>query len=93
MISDDSITQAVQPAVLGYINGIQGGGYINENVLRKRVTEAMSTVLPEEDITRLVFGYTIDGTVVAPPAGEQEIKGNDEGYFVTNVASISVVRG
>jgi hypothetical protein len=41
----------------------------------------------------LVFGYTIDGAVVAPPAGEQEIKGNDEGYFVTNVAAISVVRG
>ncbi|MBJ9963696.1 baseplate J/gp47 family protein [Burkholderia seminalis] len=93
VISDDSVTQAVQPAVLGYINGIQGGGYINENVLRKRVTNAMATVLPEEDITRLVFGYSIDGATVAPPAGEQEIKGNDEGYFVTNVASISVVRG
>lgn len=93
VISDDAVTQVVQPAVLAYINGIQGGGYINENVLRKRVTDAMSTVLPEEDITRLVFGYTIDGAVVAPPAGEQEIKGNDEGYFVTNVAAISVVRG
>ncbi|HHT8991156.1 TPA: baseplate J/gp47 family protein [Burkholderia cenocepacia] len=93
VVSDDSILQVVQPAVLAYINSLQVGGYINENVLRKRVTDAMATVIPEEDVTRLVFGYTIDGVPTAPAAGEQEIRGNAEGYFVTNVSAISVVRG
>lgn len=93
VVSDDSITQAVQPAVLNYINNIPAGGYINENTLRRRVTDAMGTVLPEEDVTRLVFGYTIDGQPAAPAAGEQEISGNPEGYFMTSVGAISVVRG
>ncbi|MBR8264982.1 baseplate J/gp47 family protein [Burkholderia cenocepacia] len=93
VINNDAIAQTIQPAVLNYINGILVGGYINENTLRKRVTDAMATVIPEEDITRLVFGYTINGQPVAPASGEQEIRGNAEGYFVTSVAAISVVRG
>ncbi|MGG2044784.1 baseplate J/gp47 family protein [Burkholderia gladioli] len=93
VISDDSVVQVIQPAVLGYINGINGGGVINENVLRGLVMNALSTIIPAQDITRLVFGYTIDGNTVAPPAGEQEISGLDEGFFVTTVANISVIRG
>lgn len=70
VISDDVVMQVVQFVVLVYINGIQGGGYINENVLCKCVIDVMFMVFFEEDIMWLVFGYIIDGVVVVLFVGE-----------------------
>ncbi|MCO4880230.1 hypothetical protein [Paraburkholderia caribensis] len=93
LIDDDAVSVAISPVVVSYINGLTTGKPINTFSLDAKVQAAVSSIIPVEYLSRLVYGVTIDGVVATPAIGTGLIYGDPESYFVTDNTQVVVVRG
>jgi len=87
------VTAAVQPAMVAYINSITVGQSISLLQLQDAFITAVSSFIPESDISKLQFVVTINGTIVSPATGSVLIAGDPESYFFTATADIAVNQG
>lgn len=92
-VSQAIVIALVQPAMVAYINSIVVGQPISTLQLQDVFITAVAGSIPEKAISKLQFIVTIDGSVVAPPAGGVLIAGDPESFFFTETADIAVVQG
>lgn len=94
-ISDSAVAQLGSPAIVNYINSIAVGQPINIFVMQSLFTEAISSVIPPEQLDRMVFSVIVDGVAAPPNVGTQIIPGDPESYFFTNASGtqITIIRG
>lgn len=92
-VSDAIVIALVQPAMVDYINSITVGQPISTLKLQDVFITAVQASIPEAAISKLQFVVTIDGDVVAPPAGGVLIAGDPEAFFFSVASDISIVQG
>lgn len=81
------------PAIQTYINTVAVGRPIIVYELESTFSEAISSVLPPEFLTRMVFTVYINGILTSALPGTGEILGDPESYFFCADGAISVVQG
>ena len=55
--------------------------------------QAISSIIPPTLLSRMVFTVAINGVDVSPESGTGLIVGDPEGYFETNIQSITITQG
>lgn len=92
-VSAGAIAQLAQPALIDAINGTFVGQPLNLLVLEHAFHNAVSSVLPAQFITRLVFSVSINGVGAAPIPGTNIINGDPESYFFADSTTVQVNQG
>jgi len=92
-VNTASIAQLGAPAVAAYINGITVGQPINEFELIAAFQAAIVTVLNPAYLTRVIPTVSINGISTPPQAGTGIVAGDQESYFSTSAAAISIAQG
>ena len=91
-ISPAAIAQAGQPAIVDYINNLVVGQPLNLLEVQLVFQEAISSILPSQQLTTLTFSVTVNGIATSPEAGTSVIPGDIESYFYATAANISIVQ-
>jgi hypothetical protein len=92
-VSGTAVTQAAQPAIAAYVNGIVVGQPINVFQLENAFKDSVASILDPNLITRMVFGVTINGVPTVPVAGTGIIQGDPESYFLSSASAITIIQG
>lgn len=87
------VNQLASTAIQNYINGIQVGQPINVFAMEDAFQQAVSSVLPIANLTRLLFSVTVNGSPVTPTSGTGIITSDLESYFAISASGVSVVQG
>lgn len=93
MISAAAVAQLASQAIMNYINSISVGKPINEFELGYAFQQAISSIIPVELLTRLIFTVSINGVGASPVAGTGIILSDPESYFYTTSTAIAVNQG
>ena len=90
-VSPAAVAQLGNPAVVGYINGLNAGtDPINIVNLQGIFVMAVSSILPPQFIDVLTVQVSIDGIGVVPETGTNVIYGDQFSYFYTTPASVVI---
>lgn len=92
-ISNEAIQAAVAPALVNYVNAIGVGQPINLFVLQSIFQQAVASILPAQNLIRMVFTVDINGVMVPPQSGTGEIFGDPESYFLMTVNNVTCAQG
>jgi hypothetical protein len=94
-INNSAVAQLAAPAVAAVINAISVGQPINVYDLESAFRDAVSPILPNALLTRMLFEVSINGIGTAPVSGTGTINGDPESYFLTDSlgGDITVQRG
>jgi hypothetical protein len=87
------VDQLGSTAIQNYINGIMVGQPINVFAMEDAFQQAVASVLPIPNLTRLVFAVTINGNPVSPTTGTGIIASDSESYFSISASGVSVTQG
>lgn len=93
-VSDTAVAQAVQPAIVNYINNLPVGvSAINLLSLTDEFIDAVENpnILPTEHITVMDWVISFDGQQQFPLPGTQVIYGDPNSYFFTDISQIEVI--
>ena len=93
IVSNDSVISVGQAAIALYINGIYAGEPINLYELQYYFQNAVSALIPYQNLTRMVFTVYIDGVEVEAETGTGIIQGDAQSYLYTTNANITITRG
>jgi hypothetical protein len=93
LISPSSVSQLATPAIVNYINSIVVGQPISTYELQEVFQNAISSILPINQISKIDYAVQINGVNSYPISGTFLIYGDPESYFITNSSLISVVQG
>lgn len=93
LISQSAISQLATPAIVNYINSIPVGQPINIFVLNTTFQIAVASLIPAQQLTRLVWSISINGIGSPPLTGTGEIVGDPESFFFTSAANVNVNQG
>ena len=88
-----SVNQLAAPALQSYINSISVGQPINLLEMNAVFQDAVASVLPSNNITKLQYVVTINGVAAAPPAGSSAIASDPESYFFCSATGVTVAQG
>lgn len=88
-----SVNQLAAPALQSYINSISVGQPINLLEMNAVFQDAVASVLPSNNITKLQYVVTINGVASAPPAGSSAIASDPESYFFCSATGVVVAQG
>lgn len=92
-VSPTTVAQFAQPALAAYINSLPTGAPINEGELASVFYAAITSVLAQNLVTKLVFSITINGVLTPPVSGELIVVGDPESFWSCPASSINVVQG
>ncbi len=92
-VNPSSVSQLATPALVTYINSIYVGQPINVFEMNTVFQAAVASVIPSQNLTRLIFAVSINGIGVSPVSGTGEILGDPESYFYTDATEIVVSQG
>lgn len=94
-VSDAGVAQAAAPALAAYVNGIDVGQPLNLFSLESVFRTAVSTLIPVELLTRMIFAVDINGVSTAPDMGTGVIPSDPESYFSTDPlgANMTITQG
>lgn len=87
------VNQLASTAIQNYINGITVGQPINVFAMEDAFQQAVSSVLPIANLTRMVFAVTINGNPVSPATGTGLIASDPESYMSISASGVSVAQG
>ena len=91
--SQAAVTQLGQPAIINYINSLYVGQPINIFAMQLAFQDAVSSIVSNDQLSRMVVNVTINGSSVTPTTGTGLIYGDVEGYFYTTAASVVIQQG
>ncbi len=92
-VSNATIANAAQPALVAYVNTLPVGQPMNLFELNATFQNAVAPIVPLALLTRLVFAVSINGIGVAPQTGTGIIAGDPESYFVVTAAGVIISQG
>jgi hypothetical protein len=92
-VSPDAVAQLGVPAITNYINSIPVGAPINLFELQEVFQVAVSSLIPIQYLTRMVFTVSINGISTPVEAGTGIIAGDPESYFLCNAAAVTITQG
>ncbi len=81
------------PAIQAYVNTVAVGAPIIVYEMEGAFSTAVSSVLPPDFLTRMVFQVYINGILTPVLPGTGEVLGDPESYFFAADGSINVVQG
>jgi len=93
VISDATISLLGSQALTAYINGLAVGYAINLFELQTVFIDAVSSAIPPQFLSRLIFDVYIDSVLTPPVSGTGLVEGDPEGYFLTDAIAIVIARG
>jgi hypothetical protein len=93
IVSSTAVAQLGAPAIANYINNISVGQPINVFEMQTVFQEAVSSIIPPQQLSKMVFTVTIDGVITAPISGTEVVYGDPESYFTINSALITIAQG
>lgn len=93
LVSPAAVQQLGAPALANYINSISVGQPINVFEMQAVFQEAVASVIPTTQLTRMVFTVSINGTSTPPLSGTGIIEGDPESYFYTTTTNIDIDQG
>lgn len=88
-VNPTAVAQAVQPAIVAYVNSVTVGQPMNLLQLKDAFISALPTSIPEASISSLLFSVYINGVLTAPVG--TLISGDPESFFFATNAGITVV--
>lgn len=91
-ISQASVAQLANPAIVSYVNSIVVGQPINVYVLQSTFQAAVASILTPNLLTTLDFAVSINGVGVSPSPGTGIIVGDPESYFFTTSDRVTVAQ-
>lgn len=92
-VSQIAVANAVQPALVSYVNALPVGQPMNLFELQATFQASVANIVPLALLTRMVFAVSINGIGVAPETGTGIIAGDPESYFTTTAAGVVVNQG
>lgn len=92
LVLNSTVQAAGAPAIVAYINGLSIGLPINLIELQTVTAEAISALVPIEQLSKLTFLVSINGVLVPPATGTTTIYGDPEGYFFMDTTTITFTR-
>ena len=92
-ISSTAVAQLAQPALTSYVNAISAGQPMNLFQMQEVFQQAVSSIVPTNLLTRLIFSVSINGISTAPATGTGIIAGDPESYFFALSNNIVVNQG
>jgi hypothetical protein len=87
------VNQLGSTAIQNYINSIIVGQPINIFAMEAAFQQAVASVLPTSNLTRIVFAVTINGSAVSPATGTGVIASDPESYMFVSPSGVSVLQG
>lgn len=93
LVAPGAVAQLGAPALVAYVNSIVVGQPINLFQLESVFRDSVASVVPPEQLTRMVFVVTIDGVATPPISGTGIIEGDPESYFFTDTTQITINQG
>lgn len=93
LISDSAVAQLGAPALVAYVNEVVTGQPMNLFELQDAFKDAVASVIPPDQLTRMVFSVSIDGVGTPPISGTGIIPVDPEGYLLTDATQITIDRG
>ena len=92
-VNPDAVAQQGIAALVTYVNSIYVGQPMNLFELQTVFQAAVATLVPPQQLTRMVFSVSIDGVGVLPAPGTGIIAGDPESFLLTNTGLVTVVQG
>ena len=77
-----AVNQAIGPAVVAYVNSLATGQFINGFEIVEAIQTATINILPNQNLTRIVFTISIDGAGVSPSSGTQVYPSDTQSILV-----------
>ncbi len=93
LVSPGAVSQLGSPALVEYVNSVVVGQPINLFQLQDVFQRAVASVVPAEQLTRMVFAVSIDGVGASPISGTGIIEGDPESYFYCDTTNITINQG
>lgn len=93
LVPPAAVAQLGSPALVNYVMGITVGQPMNLFELQQVFQEAIVSLVPPAQLTRMVFTVSINGVGVPPSAGTGIIAGDPESYFFTDTTRIDINQG
>jgi hypothetical protein len=87
------VNQLGSTAIRNYINSIIVGQPINIFAMEAAFQQAVASVLPTSNLTRIVFAVTINGSAVSTETGTGIIPSDPESYMFVSPSGVSVLQG
>ncbi len=92
-VTNNAVSQLAAPALVSYINSIIVGQPINVFSMQAVFTNAISSLIPSNLITRMIVNVFINGILTAPASGTGAIAGDIESYFYAASNAITIQQG
>ena len=93
LVSPAAVQQLGAPAIANYINSIAVGQPINVFEMQAVFQEAIASIIPTPQLTRMIFTVSINGISTPPLSGTGIIEGDPESYFYTTTTNIDIDQG
>lgn len=93
LVSAAAVQQQGTPALAAYVNALPAGVPMNLFELQDAFKEAVTSLVPAQLLTRMVFAVSINGVGVSPLSGTGIIAGDPESYFTTDSTQITITKG
>lgn len=92
-VSSSAVAQLGAPAIANYINSIPVGAPINVFEMQEVFQVAVSSLIPIQYLTRMVFTVSINGVSASPISGTGVIPGDPESFFQCAVSAVTITQG
>lgn len=93
LVPPAAVAQLGSPALVDYVMNVVVGQPMNLYEMQTAFQAAVASLVPPEQLTRMVFAVSINGVGVSPIAGTGIIEGDPESYFYTDSTRIDIVQG
>ncbi len=93
LVPPAAVAQLGSPALVNYVMGIAVGQPMNLFEMQAVFQEAVASLVPPAQLTRMVFTVSINGIGTPPSSGTGIIAGDPESYFFTDSTHIDITQG
>lgn len=93
LVPPAGVAQLGSPALVDYVMGVVVGQPMNLFEMQTVFQQAVASLVPPEQLTRMVFTVSINGIGTPPIAGTGVIEGDPESYFFTDSTHIDITQG
>jgi len=93
LVPPAAVAQLGSPALVAYVMDVVVGQPMNLFELQVVFANAVASLVPASQLTRMIFAVSINGIGVPPSAGTGIIAGDPESYVYSDATHIDIVQG